>query len=60
MDVPAFIIGDAPGKRAKDEMDEQGIGYIIVEADPMIGARREWLDPTEMAIFQLRHLKSIS
>ena len=40
MDVPAFIIGDAPGKRAKDEMDEQGIGYIIVEADPMIGARR--------------------
>ena len=50
-DVPAIIIGDAPGKGKKDEMDEQGLGYIIVMSDPMIGAKREWLDPTEMAIF---------
>ncbi|MFQ6095366.1 MAG: F420-dependent methylenetetrahydromethanopterin dehydrogenase, partial [Candidatus Bathyarchaeia archaeon] len=26
-------------------------GYIIVEGDPMIGARREFLDPTEMALY---------
>ena len=48
-DIPAIIIGDAPGKGKKDEMDEQGLGYIIVMSDPMIGAKREWLDPTEMA-----------
>ncbi len=60
MDVPAFIIGDAPGKRAKDEMDEQGIGYIIVEADPMIGARREWLDPTEMSSFNADVIKVLA
>lgn len=29
-DIPAIIIGDAPGKGKKDEMDEQGLGYIIV------------------------------
>lgn len=60
MDVPAFIIGDAPGKRAKDEMDEQGIGYIIVEADSMIGARREWLDPTEMSVFNSDLIKVLA
>ena len=53
-DIPAIIIGDAPGKGKKDEMDEQGLGYIIVMADPMIGAKREWLDPTEMAIFKVQ------
>ena len=56
-DVPAIIIGDAPGKGKKDEMDEQGLGYIIVMSDPMIGAKREWLDPTEMAIFNSDILK---
>ena len=56
-DIPAIIIGDAPGKGKKDEMDEQGLGYIIVMADPMIGAKREWLDPTEMAIFNADIIK---
>lgn len=32
-------------------MKEQGLGYIIVKADSMIGARREFLDATEMAVF---------
>ena len=34
----------ALGKSKIDEMDEQGLGYIIVMSDPMIGAKREWLD----------------
>ncbi len=59
-DVPAIIIGDAPGKGKKDEMDEQGLGYIIVMSDPMIGAKREWLDPTEMAIFNADILKVLA
>ena len=58
--VPAVIIGDAPGKGKKDEMDEQGLGYIIVMSDPMIGAKREWLDPTEMAIFNADILKVLA
>lgn len=57
---PSIIIGDAPGKGKKDEMDEQGLGYIIVMADPMIGAKREWLDPTEMASFNADIIKVLA
>ena len=60
MDIPAIIIGDAPGKGKKDEMDEQGLGYMIVMADPMIGAKREWLDPTEMASFNADIIKVLA
>ncbi|MDO8870296.1 MAG: F420-dependent methylenetetrahydromethanopterin dehydrogenase [Methanobacteriaceae archaeon] len=59
-DVPAIIIGDAPGLRSKEEMEEQGLGYIIVKADPMIGARREFLDPTEMASFNADVIKVLA
>ena len=59
-DIPAIIVGDAPGKGKKDEMDEQGLGYIIVMSDPMIGAKREWLDPTEMASFNSDILKVLA
>jgi methylenetetrahydromethanopterin dehydrogenase len=60
MDVPAIILGDAPGMGKKDEMDEQGLGYIIVQGDPMIGARREFLDPTEMASFNSDVIKVLA
>lgn len=60
MDVPAIIVGDGPGMRSKDEMDEQGLGYIIVQGDPMIGARREFLDPTEMASFNADVVKVLA
>lgn len=59
-EVPAMIIGDAPGLRVKDEIEEQGLGYIIVKADPMIGARREFLDPTEMASFNSDVIKVLA
>jgi len=58
--IPAVIIGDAPGKGKKDEMDEQGLGYIVVMGDPMIGARRELLDPTEMASFNADVIKVLA
>ena len=59
-DIPAVIIGDAPGAGKKDEMEEQGLGYIIVKGDPMIGARRELLDPTEMASFNADVIKVLA
>lgn len=46
-----IVISDAPTKKITKELDEKGFGYIIVLADSMIGARREFLDPVEMAIF---------
>lgn len=60
MDVPAVIFGDGPGARVKDEMAEQGLGYVIVKADSMIGARRELLDPTEMASFNSNLMKVLA
>jgi methylenetetrahydromethanopterin dehydrogenase len=56
----AIVVGDAPGIRIKDKLEEAGIGYIFVKADSMIGARREFLDPTEMAIFNGEMLKVLS
>lgn len=49
--VPTVIFTDGPGKRVKAEIEEQGLGYIIIMGDPLIGARKEFLDPVEMAIF---------
>jgi len=58
--IPCIFISDAPGKRLKDEFAKQGFGYIIVMGDPLIGARREFLDPTEMAIFNSNVIKVLA
>ena len=49
--IPTIVISDSPAKKALPDIEKTGAGYLIVEADAMIGARREFLDPTEMAIF---------
>ncbi len=46
-----IVISDAPAKKVREELEREGFGYIIVTADSMIGARREFLDPTEMALY---------
>jgi len=51
VDGPCIIISDAPAKGAVDTLKKDGFGYIILPGDPLIGARREFLDPTEMALF---------
>jgi len=51
--VPTVVVSDSPAKKAIKQMEEAGFGYIIVEADAMIGARREFLDPVEMALFNV-------
>lgn len=58
--IPTVIFGDRPGEKAIDEMKKQNLGYILVRADPMIGARREFLDSTEMALFNSDVLKVLS
>jgi methylenetetrahydromethanopterin dehydrogenase len=59
-DIPSVVISDAPGKRIKAELEEQGLGYIIITGDPLIGARREFLDPIEMAIFNSNIMKVLA
>ncbi|MDI6889105.1 MAG: F420-dependent methylenetetrahydromethanopterin dehydrogenase [Methanocellales archaeon] len=51
VDRPCIIISDAPAKNAVNTLKKDGFGYIILLGDPLIGARREFLDPTEMALF---------
>lgn len=58
--VPSVVISDAPGKRIKAELEKQGLGYIIITGDPLIGARREFLDPIEMAIFNSNIIKVLA
>lgn len=58
--VPSVVISDAPAKRVKAELEKQGLGYIIITGDPLIGARREFLDPVEMAIFNSNIIKVLA
>ncbi|KXB00162.1 methylenetetrahydromethanopterin dehydrogenase [candidate division MSBL1 archaeon SCGC-AAA261G05] len=58
--VPCTVVGDAPGTQITDDLEEAGFGYIFVIADSMIGARKEFLDPTEMALFNADLIKVLS
>lgn len=58
--LPVITLSDGPSKKAffkKNEEGKQvmnvpdGQGFMIFPADSMIGARREFLDPTEMSLF---------
>ncbi|MEM1515287.1 MAG: F420-dependent methylenetetrahydromethanopterin dehydrogenase [Candidatus Bathyarchaeia archaeon] len=57
---PVIVISDSPAKRVIKEFEEFGFGYIIVEADSMIGARREFLDPSEMALYNSDIIKVLA
>jgi methylenetetrahydromethanopterin dehydrogenase len=58
--IPVIVISDSPAKKVAKELEETGFGYIIVEADSMIGARREFLDPTEMAAYNSDIIKVLA
>ncbi|MEQ8660938.1 MAG: F420-dependent methylenetetrahydromethanopterin dehydrogenase [Gammaproteobacteria bacterium] len=67
--VITIAIGDAPSKKAfykKNDEGKQvmnvpdGLGFFILPADPMIGARREFLDPSEMALFNADVIKVLA
>ncbi|MFQ6053077.1 MAG: F420-dependent methylenetetrahydromethanopterin dehydrogenase [Candidatus Bathyarchaeia archaeon] len=48
---PIIVVSDEPSRKIVKRLKEEGIGYIVVYADSMIGARRGFLDPVEMALF---------
>jgi methylenetetrahydromethanopterin dehydrogenase len=58
--IPTIVISDAPAKKAADEIKEKNMGYILVNCDSMIGARRPFLDPVEMSIFNSDLLKVLA
>ncbi|MFW9876635.1 MAG: F420-dependent methylenetetrahydromethanopterin dehydrogenase [Candidatus Thorarchaeota archaeon] len=58
--IPTIIISDAPAKKAVDEIKDKNMGYILVNCDSMIGARRPFLDPIEMSIFNSDLLKVLA
>lgn len=55
-----IVISDGPAKKVTQDIEKIGAGYLIAEADSMIGARREYLDPTEMALFNADILKVLT
>jgi len=55
-----IVVSDAPAKKALGDLEAKGFGAIIVEADAMIGARREFLDPAEMACFNADIIKVLA
>ena len=58
--IPTIIISDAPAKKAVEEITEKGMGYILVNCDSMIGARRPYLDTIEMSVFNADLLKVLA
>jgi len=58
--LPVIVVADAPTKKVADKLKEKGVGYIIVEADSMLGARREFLDPIEMAVYNADLIKVLA
>lgn len=58
--IPTIVVSDGPAKKVVKQLEEEGFGYLIVDADSMIGARREFLDPTEMALFNADLIKVLS
>ncbi len=58
--IPTIVLSDDPARKAIDEYKEKNMGYIIVKCDSMIGARRPFLDPVEMSIFNADLLKVLS
>lgn len=60
-DIPTVVISDGPSKKdAREALEAEGFGYIILPFDPLIGAKREFLDPAEMALFNSDALKVLS
>ncbi|MGD9490640.1 MAG: F420-dependent methylenetetrahydromethanopterin dehydrogenase, partial [Methanoregulaceae archaeon] len=59
--IPVVVItDDVTTKKEWADLKESKFGYIIQKADAMIGARREFLDPIEMADYNGNLVKVLS
>jgi len=60
-DIPTIIVSDGPDKKDdRQALVDAGFGYIVLKVDPLIGAKREFLDPVEMASFNSDAMKVLS
>jgi methylenetetrahydromethanopterin dehydrogenase len=60
-DKPLIVISDGPTKKDdRQALQDAGFGFIIMKVDPLIGAKREFLDPVEMASFNSDAMKVLS
>jgi methylenetetrahydromethanopterin dehydrogenase len=55
---PIIVVSDEPSRNRA--LPEEGIGYLVLYGDPMIGAKRDFLDPVEMAIFNADAMKVLA
>jgi len=67
--IPTISISDGPAEKAFYKKDEEGKkkphvldgqGFIVIPSDSMIGAKKEFLDPTEMSLFNADAIKVLS
>jgi methylenetetrahydromethanopterin dehydrogenase len=58
--IPTLVISDGPARKLIKDFETSGVGYFIIDADAMIGARREFLDPIEMILFNSDMLKILA
>ena len=67
--IPLITISDGPSRKAYYKKDDDGKqvlnipddqGFFVLPTDPMIGARREFLDPSEMALFNAEVIKVLA
>ncbi len=58
--IPVVVVSDKPAEKAIEEFEDMGAGYVFVSADSMIGARREFLDPVEMSLYNTDLIKVLA
>lgn len=67
--LPTISVSDGPAEKAFYKKNEEGKkkphvlekqGFIVIPSDSMIGAKKEFLDPTEMSLFNADAIKVLS
>ena len=58
--LPIIAVTDLSSSKILSELESKDIGYILFEADSLIGARFEYLDPVETAMFNSDILKVLA
>ncbi|MFW9787462.1 MAG: F420-dependent methylenetetrahydromethanopterin dehydrogenase [Candidatus Thorarchaeota archaeon] len=67
--LPTISISDGPAEKAFYKKNEEGKkkphvlegqGFIVIPSDSMIGAKKEFLDPTEMTLFNADAIKVLA
>jgi len=60
-DVPTIVVADGPTKKeGRQKLEDAGFGYIVLTVDPLIGAKREYLDTVEMVNFNADVTKTLA